>query len=313
MFFRLFREKLNLPFHGKTGIGKKKMKRVIAIIPVLSILLCVLWLMPAEGGTLYRWQDKKGVIHITDIPPSTGPYETIKEENETNTKVPQPPRSKATESPGTSKGTSNTAHIPLRRAGNHFLAKMGINGQVEGYFVLDTGASLTVISHDIAQKAGITLDDSLPILPVKTASGIIFPPVAHVERFTLVDLSLPGGNVVVHDIHFGKGVSGLLGMDLLSDYMVTLDTENATLILKPVHAAGPVYGGHGQKWWRGRFTFLRRTIKGLEDLLKVPDRTLTQAHITREKIEASITFYENRLDELKSLAEDELVPLEWRE
>ncbi|RTZ90814.1 MAG: hypothetical protein DSY91_05935, partial [Deltaproteobacteria bacterium] len=285
----------NLLTAAKTGICKKDMKRLVWI---LCILLLVLWGVPAPVFSLYRWKDKEGVIHITDIPPSSGPYETIKDESGGNMGTPESAEPKAAKSPsGSSKAPSSSAaaQIPLRRAGNHFLVRMGINDQTEGYFVLDTGASLTVISPEIAQKAGITLDESLPILPVKTASGIIFPPVAHVGGFTLGDLSLPGGNVVVHDIHFGKGVSGLLGMDLLSDYLVTLDTENAILVLKPVHVAGPVYGGHGRKWWRGRFTFLRRTIKGLEDLLKVPDKTLAQVHISRERIESSITFYQNRL------------------
>jgi len=293
-----------------------KVKRFILI---LSFFLFFLWGAPAPVFSLYKWRDKEGVIHITDYPPATGPYESVEgKDQESEKQAPSTqdrttPERKKVPSEGASKSFTKVIHIPLRRAGNHFLASMKLNGQAEGYFVLDTGASMTVISPQIAEKAGIVLDDSLPILPLKTASGLIFPPVAHVDTFALGSLTLDGGDVVVHDIHFGHGVSGLLGMDIMSDYLVTLDTEKAVLTLKPARHVGPIYGGHAKKWWRSRFGFYRHILHSLQSMRNVPDKALKPYHITRERVEKSITIYQERLDELKSLAEDELVPLEWRE
>ncbi len=292
------------------------MKRVIWI---LSFVFLVLWALPEPGFPLYRWKDKEGVVHITDFPPPTGPYETIgeKKRNGENQSVPEKsspePEKESPVPAGTSPEFSNAVYIPLRQAGNHYLVQMGINGQATGYFLLDTGATMTVIGPQIAQEAGIVLDESLPVLPLKTASGLVFPPVAHVDKFTLGNLSLPGGDVVIHDIRFGKGVSGLLGMDILSDYQVTIDTQKATLVLKPVKREGPTYGGHSRKWWRSRFGFYRHILRSLENVRKVPERALKPYHITKERVEKSIAIYQERLDELSSLAEDELVPLEWRE
>ncbi len=291
------------------------MKRVIWI---LSFIFFVLWALPEPGFSLYRWRDEEGVIHITDVPPPTGPYEAVgekkgnEEERSTPEKSVPQPGGEETAPSETPKKFSDAVYIPLRQAGNHYLVQMGINGQAQGYFLLDTGASMTVIGPQIAEKAGIVLDESLPILPLKTASGLIFPSVAHVEKFTLGNLILSGGDVVVHDIHFGKGVSGLLGMDLLSDYLVTLDTQKATLVLKPVKKTGPIYGGHSKKWWRSRFGFYRHILRSLENVRKVPERALKPYHITKERVEKSIEIYQERLDELSSLAEDELVPLDWR-
>lgn len=292
-----------------------KLRKVKRFLLILFLLLFYV-VSFSEGSALYKWKDGKGGVHVTDVPPPSGSYETIgkKERNEKSNTPPESSREleKGAASRTTTRKTPAPAYIPLRRAGNHFLVKMGINSRTAGLFLLDTGATLTVIAPQIAQEGGILLSGDLPIIPLKTASGLIFPPLARVEKFTLGDLTLPGGDVVVHDIHFGKGVSGLVGMDLLSDYQITLDTQRAVLVLKPVHRAGPTYGGHSRRWWQGKFAFYRHTLQSLENLRQVPERALNPYHVDREKIEESIEYFQDRLIRLKSLAEDDLVPLGWR-
>ncbi len=286
------------------------MKHFFWIILLLPSLLVPPW---GRASTLYRWKDKNGTIHITDIPPTSGSYETFQDSKEATTNPPISPSAPEPSSPLQPPSSfSKAIYLPLRKAGNHFLVTMTLNDRATGLFLLDTGASLTVISPQISREAGISTDTSSPILPLKTASDIIFPPIVHVGKINLGTLTLPGGDVIIHDIHFGKGVSGLFGMDLLSDYMVTLDTQNATLILKPIKEAGPLYGGHSKKWWRKKFAFYRHAIRSLENLLKTPDKILTKYHLSREKITHSIDYFKGKLYYLKSLAEEELVPLDWR-
>ena len=278
------------------------------------MFLCGAWVVSVEGGTLYQWKDRRGMVHVTDVPPPSGSYKVYKgERNESIQGRDVLENGQNIESLPTPTKSSRAVYVPLRRAGSHFLVRVGINGRAEGFFLLDTGASMTVLNPEIAREAGIPWDGTLPIMPLKTASGVIFPPIVHVDRFTLGRLSLAGGDVVVHDIRFGKGVAGLLGMNLLSDYRVALDTEKAPLILKPVLQAGPTYGGHSRKWWRRKFGFYRHTIRALETLRRASDRVLERYRISRERIDKSIEYYRDRLDHLKRLAEDELVPLEWRE
>jgi len=297
----------NLSFKTKLVIVENAMKRFVVI---MAVCLALSWMAALTGmsSTMYRWRDKEGFLHLSDTPPLSGPYETIKEEDGNRGATPNTgmsPSEKTHE-------ISDAITIPLRCMGNHFLVKLQINGQVEGLFILDTGASLTLISPEIARMAGISAGDSAPILPIKTASGIIFPPLVYVGSFTLGDLTLEGKEVVIHDLHQARNISGLIGMDILSDYQVTLDSRNVTLILRPLQHIGPVYGGHPRKWWKERFAFYRRAIRSLEGLLRAPVRALNSYHLKKQRIRKSIAIYQDRLTELGLQAEDALVPLDCR-
>ena len=46
--------------------------------------------------------------------------------------------------------------VPLQRAGAWLLARVTINGKDAGLFMVDTGASMTVIDQDAAEKLGLT-------------------------------------------------------------------------------------------------------------------------------------------------------------
>jgi predicted aspartyl protease len=46
--------------------------------------------------------------------------------------------------------------IPLARAGGWLLARVSINDKDAGYFMVDTGATMTVIDQDAAAKLGLT-------------------------------------------------------------------------------------------------------------------------------------------------------------
>ena len=275
-----------------------------------------LWLIGgillAEVGyasVLYRWRDPQGTVHVSDTPPAAGIYKTIQNEDCPDSKIPSKNKFHFTEP---RPAHSETVAIPLHRLGSHFLVKMRINSQAEGLFLLDTGASLTLIHPNVAREAGIDMDNKSPVLPIKTASGIIFPPLVKVESLNLGGMNLGSKEVIVHDLHQGKNISGLIGMDILSDYQVTLDTPRSSLILTSLHHAGPVYGGHSKTWWRGRFDFYRRTIHSLKRLLKLSSGTLKSHHIGRQRIKQSIAVYQNRMMELNLQAEDALVPLDWR-
>jgi len=274
-----------------------------------GILLAEAGALEGYASVLYRWRDPQGTVHVSDTPPASGDYKTIQNEGAPHFKIPLKNKFHST---APRPVHSEVVAIPLHRLGSHFLVKMRINSRAEGLFLLDTGASLTLIHPDVAREAGIDMDSRSPVLPIKTASGIIFPPLVRVESLNLGGMKLDSKEMIVHDLHQGKNISGLIGMDILSDYQVTLDTPRASLILTPLHHVGPVYGGHSKTWWRGRFDFYRRAIHSLKGLLKASSRTLKNHHITRRRIKQSIAVYQDRMMELNLQAEDALVPLDWR-
>lgn len=112
-----------------------------------------------------------------------------------------------------------------------------IDGKVKARMVLDTGASLVVITRDIADKLGINPGKSQPDMKMQVADGrqidakrIIFDrvetqgaEVRNVEGAVLLDEVIPG---------FGDG---LLGMSFLKKFNFKIDQREKKLILEKLY------------------------------------------------------------------------------
>ncbi len=56
------------------------------------------------------------------------------------------------------------------------VAEVLLNGKVKRHFVVDSGASFTLINRQSARELGITIDEYTPFIPVSTVSGVILTP-----------------------------------------------------------------------------------------------------------------------------------------
>ena len=89
--------------------------------------------------------------------------------------------------------------------------------------VLDTGASMTVIATDIMGRLGY--DPANPALARKrivTGSGIEYAPRTTVRSATAIGQKVANLDVLCHDLPPESGVDGLLGLNFLRYFKLTI-------------------------------------------------------------------------------------------
>lgn len=89
--------------------------------------------------------------------------------------------------------------------------------------VLDTGASFTVVATDILIQLGY--DPGNPLLErqrIVTGSGIEYAPRITVRSATAIGQKVTNLEVLCHDLPAGSGVDGLLGLNFLRYFKLTI-------------------------------------------------------------------------------------------
>ena len=67
---------------------------------------------------------------------------------------------------------------------------------------------------------------------IVTASGIIQPPIISVERFSCFGKTVYDFEVLAYELPRDCFIDGLLGMDFLSSFDISISTKNGTVIVK---------------------------------------------------------------------------------
>ena len=117
--------------------------------------------------------------------------------------------------------------VPLAADGHYWL-RATING-VEAKFLVDTGATLTAISTQTAQAAGIApRSDRLPI-QMTTANGTVQVPLATIEELRFGNVAARGLDTVIAP---NLGETNVIGMNLLSR-LAEWRVRDGILILVP--------------------------------------------------------------------------------
>ena len=99
--------------------------------------------------------------------------------------------------------------------------------------LLDTGASLTVLTQNFFQKIAVGNRARIERNAVmNTAGGRVEAPIYNIKRFRVGEYELSNLDVVVMDYPSGES-QGLLGMNFLGQFDFEIDQENQWLILGP--------------------------------------------------------------------------------
>ena len=124
--------------------------------------------------------------------------------------------------------------VPIERRGTAILVRAQVNDQVPGVFVVDTGATLTVISRQVAESVGIWASAETPMISLRTAGGIIQAPLVQLQSVRVGEFEAREVKAVVLDIPgFPPQIAGLLGLSFLGRFKVSIDVENGRMILAP--------------------------------------------------------------------------------
>jgi clan AA aspartic protease (TIGR02281 family) len=177
------------------------------------------------AGEYYRWVDERGVVHFTD-----NLHEVPQKERPTTNRIqaPESPRITAPEKPP----VLAKASIPIEKHGQVVVIEATLNGKTSARFVVDTGASYTMISNAVAKELNIDVSQNQRTMPFQTANGLIQAPLTRLDSVTVGGMEIKNLTAAVHDAVPDANVSGLLGLNFLSNFKMDIDTQKGVLNLE---------------------------------------------------------------------------------
>jgi clan AA aspartic protease (TIGR02281 family) len=115
--------------------------------------------------------------------------------------------------------TAQPIRIPLLKERKHGLhVSMRLNNQVEAPFLVDTGATYTVISPTLADELGIVVPDNGPSITLATANGLAKAPLVTIDRMAVNGYEMRQLQVVIRPLGDSTlDFDGLLGLNFFQD------------------------------------------------------------------------------------------------
>jgi clan AA aspartic protease (TIGR02281 family) len=123
--------------------------------------------------------------------------------------------------------------VPLKKSGQALMVDAKLNNQVSGTFILDTGATYTSISREMAEEMGLDLVNC-PKVRITTANGRIEVPKVMISTLNVNGLEAHDVEATVIDVRKGSSFSGLLGLSFIRKFKLTIDPESNSLIFQQI-------------------------------------------------------------------------------
>jgi predicted aspartyl protease len=112
--------------------------------------------------------------------------------------------------------------------GTWIVVPVTFNRALSAHLQLDTGASVTMVSSRIASNLGlVTLGSKRGV----TVGGIITVPTARLNSLNVGAAEVNDLVVSIHNFSAHPRIEGLLGMDFLKHFHVSLDADRKLLLL----------------------------------------------------------------------------------
>jgi predicted aspartyl protease len=116
------------------------------------------------------------------------------------------------------------------RDNGRLVVPVGLNGKGAYPFLVDTGATTTVVSQKLAERLGVASRDKAR---VHTFAGEVQVPVGRVETVGIGSRSVGGVDVLCADLgrmfRLEPGIEGILGQDVLARFNYLLDRRGRRL------------------------------------------------------------------------------------
>ena len=125
------------------------------------------------------------------------------------------------------------AEISLQALGNQFLVDARLNYTRDAVLLLDTGASLSIISTELMAALGISSRPTDRMAWFSTAGGRVKAPIVRLDSLALDGVAVENIEVGVIGEFDGSRFDGLLGMNFLRYFEFFIDQNANTLQLNP--------------------------------------------------------------------------------
>jgi len=259
--------------------------------------------------------DEKGTVHFADdlsnIPEKFRPDAQMRKDSK-ETQAPETRGKTAPVAPSQSvrdlENKSFEANLVMRN-GVQF-AEVVLNRRSRHYFIIDTGASFTLISHPIAKELGIVIDDTTPFTRMASATGVVLTPMVTLESVQVGGAEAENVEALIYNM---PGHDGLLGNSFLYRFRIVLDSINSKLTIFTMQGVPSADrpGGYNRDYWSGQFRFYNSNLEELRRLKARYESQGSGSEVVR--IQNGLRYFENQLSDLERRASAAGVPRNWRE
>jgi len=132
------------------------------------------------------------------------------------------------------RGVASQVAVPLKSNKNALIVDAVINqsgNQADGVFIIDTGATYTSISRDMADKLGLDLNHCETVY-ITTANGRIEVPKVTIQKLNVNGLEAYNVEATVIPLRKESSFSGLLGLSFIRQFVLTIDPQANQLIFR---------------------------------------------------------------------------------
>lgn len=123
--------------------------------------------------------------------------------------------------------------VALRRQGHHFVVDGKLGDTESIRLMIDTGASMTIVTPDIVEQSKRFLRRTGKVGVFETANGPVRAPIYSLDSLTLGEWQVRELEVGVLALEGHAGLDGLLGMNFLRHFQFFIDQNQGVLRLAP--------------------------------------------------------------------------------
>jgi predicted aspartyl protease len=120
--------------------------------------------------------------------------------------------------------------VPVIMTGQSIIVPVTLNNSVRTNLLLDTGATTTLLSQRLASSLSLNQTGSSRAAGV---GGIVSVGVARLDSLRVGEAEVSNLAIMVHDFARDPRHEGLLGMDFLRAFQVSIDAKKQVLVLTP--------------------------------------------------------------------------------
>ena len=279
----------------------------IKISCCVGVLFVLIFAVPSHS-TIFTWKDENGKTHFTDDASKIPPEYRKKDELKTMDGAPVDPSEPVQLNIPESKTTGKA--IPVEPYGDgHFIVEARINGNIKARLMVDTGASMVVLSERLGKLLKVSGNKNLPTIEVSTAGGKVESPLFFLNSIKVGHAREFGVEATTNPHFEGKKVDGLLGMSFLGEFKLEMDRTNLKMFLKPLAKRGEtLWGGHNEAWWRKKYTIYVNHMRKYRHYVNKYMMSAKEYHNARKMI----AHYSKLHEALDKRADQEHLPKKFR-
>ena len=125
--------------------------------------------------------------------------------------------------------------IPLLRMGDHLLVDALLNNSQQVRLLIDTGASMTILTPDFLKRSNISYLDTGKKMLFNTANGQVNVPMYKIESLSLGEWQVNQMEIGVIPLDNETAFNGLLGMNFLKHFQFYIDQNDAYLRIQELN------------------------------------------------------------------------------